>query len=567
MSAAKKSTLKKSGGRETGATASTKATEGDSNDAPRLIDHADAPPAPQCTLVIFGASGDLTHRLLVPALYNLARAGSLDESFRIIGVARTPMTNEQYRKDLTKSFEKRFTEAGGEFDPKSDGEALQKKTWTWLLDRIHYFTGDLADPAAYAELASRIDDVSAASGRKGKSAASHTAARSTTAPVGGNVIFYLAVAASMFEPTIHQLAAAHLLKQTRAGWRRVIIEKPFGHDLASAKALDKTILKVLREDQVFRIDHFLGKETVQNIMVLRFANGIFEPLWNRQHIDHVQITASETVGVEGRGTFYDATGALRDMVPNHMFQLLAMCAMEAPNSFSADAVRSEKAKVVQAIRQFSQREAAANTVRGRYTAGNVDGRRMKNYRDEPNVAHDSNTETYVATKFLIDNWRWADVPFYVRTGKALSTRRTEIAIRFKHVPYALFHDLPQTTRPPNELVLHVQPEEGVSMRFQAKVPGQTLAISGVKMNFRYGDYFQAEPNTGYETLIYDCMTGDATLFQRADNIESGWAAVQPVLDAWAKGYGELEDYKAGSDGPSGADDLLARDGRRWRDLS
>ncbi len=537
--------------------------DGSSTGLPRLIDQVDAPPAPPCTLVIFGASGDLTHRLLMPAIYNLARAGSLDQNFRIIGVARTPMTDEQYRDELTTSFKKRFAESGGEFDPKADGESFQQKAWAALLERTHYFAGDLRDPAAYAELASRIEQVNAAPGRADESATTRHADRGA----GGNVIFYLAVAAALFEPTIEHLAAAHLLKQTRKGWRRVIIEKPFGHDLASAKALDKSILKVLREDQVFRIDHFLGKETVQNIMVLRFANGIFEPLWNRQHIDHVQITASETVGVEGRGSFYDATGALRDMVPNHMFQLLAMCAMEAPNSFSADAVRSEKAKVVQAIRQWTPREAAANTARGRYTAGTVHERRMKNYRDEPNVARDSNTETYVATKFLIDNWRWADVPFYVRTGKALANRRTEIAIRFKQVPYALFHDLPKATLPPNDLVLHVQPEEGVSMRFQAKVPGQTLAISGVKMNFRYRDYFQAEPNTGYETLIYDCMTGDATLFQRADNIESGWAAVQPILDAWDKGYGELENYKAGSDGPSGADDLLARDGRRWCDLS
>ncbi len=546
---------------------SANARMNDDSDPPRLIDQVDAPPAPPCTLVILGASGDLTHRLLVPALYNLARAGSLDDGFRIIGVARSPMTDEQFRKDLTQSIEKHFAQSGGEFDPRGDGQTIEKRKWSWMRDRIHYLCADLADAASYAELAERIGELSGtprgasggASGNKGKSASDHAAA--------GNVIFYLAVAASLFEPTIQHLAASQLLKQTRNGWRRVIIEKPFGHDLASAKALDKSILKVLREDQVFRIDHFLGKETVQNIMVLRFANGIFEPLWSRQHIDHVQITASETVGVEGRGSFYDATGALRDMVPNHMFQLLAMCAMEAPNSFSPDAVRNEKAKVVQAIRTLPAREAAANAVRGRYTAGTVHGERIKNYRDEPNVAHDSNTETYVAMKFAIDNWRWADVPFYVRTGKALANRRTEIAIRFKQVPYALFRELPQTTMPPNELVLHVQPEEGVSMRFQAKVPGQTLAISGVKMNFKYSDYFEAEPNTGYETLIYDCMTGDATLFQRADNIESGWAAVQPILDAWDKGYGALEDYKAGSDGPVAADELLAKDGRRWCDLS
>ncbi len=532
--------------------------------APHLLDQVDAPPAPPCTLVIFGASGDLTHRLLLPALYNLARAGSLDPGFRVIGVARRPMTDEQFREDLTSSLKERFAESGGEFDAKDDHVGVEAGKWAFLRERIHYLSADLGDPNAYTDLANLIASLDAAGAKKRKGDGDGHPT------VTGNVIFYLAVAASLFDPTIQHLASSQLLKQSKNGWRRLIIEKPFGHDLASAKALDKTILKVLREDQVFRIDHFLGKETVQNIMVLRFANGFFEPLWNRQHIDHVQITASETVGVEGRGSFYDATGALRDMVPNHMFQLLAMCAMEAPNSFSADAVRSEKAKVVQAIRALPLREAAADTVRGRYLAGSVQGKRVKDYRDEKDVARDSDTETYVAMKLMIDNWRWADVPFYVRTGKALATRRTEIAIRFKQVPYALFREVlkqrPEVTLPSNELILHVQPEEGVSTNFQAKVPGQQMAISGVKMNFRYADYFQAEPNTGYETLIYDCMTGDATLFQRADNIEGGWAAVQPILDAWQKGYGAMVDYKAGSDGPAAADELLIRDGRRWRDL-
>jgi glucose-6-phosphate 1-dehydrogenase len=526
-----------------------------------LIDQIDAPPAPPCTLVIFGASGDLTHRLLVPALYNLARGGSLDPGFRVIGISRSPMTDEQFREDLTSAMKKRFAEPGGEFDAKASKETIEQGQWAFLRERIHYLAADLGDPASYVDLSNLIASLN--NSAAGKVKATTASSQSSI----GNVIFYLAVASSLFEPTIQHLAASQLLRQSRNGWRRLIIEKPFGHDLASAKELDKTILKVLHEDQVFRIDHFLGKETVQNIMVLRFANGIFEPLWNRQHIDHVQITASETVAVEGRGSFYDATGAMRDMVPNHMFQLLAMCAMEAPNSFSADAVRSEKAKVIQAIRALPPREAADNTVRGRYTAGTVGSKHVKNYREEPDVARDSQTETYVAMKLAIDNWRWADVPFYVRTGKALATRRTEIAIKFKQVPYALFRDLPQATLPSNELILHVQPEEGVSMNFQAKVPGQQLAISGVKMNFRYSDYFQAEANTGYETLIYDCMTGDATLFQRADNIEGGWAAVQPILDAWARGYGALSDYKAGSFGPSAADDLLARDGRRWRDLT
>ena len=537
----------------TGEAAKTKTAKKGKAGAPRLIDQVDAPPAPPCTLVIFGASGDLTHRLLMPALYNLARAGSLDAGFRVIGVSRSPMTDEQFRADLTTSIRKRFEETGGEFGAKADGLTVEQGKWAFLRERIHYLAADLADSASYADLSNLIGSLH----------------QSSTGKDGGigNVIFYLAVASSLFETTIDQLASSQMLKQTKNGWRRLIIEKPFGHDLASAKALDKTILKVLREDQVFRMDHFLGKETVQNIMVLRFANGFFEPLWNRQHIDHVQITASETAGVESRGSFYDATGALRDMVPNHMFQLLAMCAMEAPNSFSADAVRSEKAKVVQAIRELPAREAAANTVRGRYLAGSVQGKRMKNYRDEPDVARDSTTETYVAMKLMIDNWRWADVPFYVRTGKALATRRTEIAIRFKQVPYALFRDLPLAVQPPNELILHVQPEESISMNFQAKVPGQQLAISGVKMNFKYSDYFEAQPNTGYETLIYDCMTGDATLFQRADNIEGGWAAVQPILDAWQKGYGAIDDYKAGGNGPTAADDLLMRDGRRWRELS
>jgi glucose-6-phosphate 1-dehydrogenase len=527
-----------------------------------LIDQIDAPPAPPCTVVIFGASGDLTHRLLLPALYNLARAGSLDPGFRVIGLSRSPMTDEQFREDLTTSMKKRFSEAGGEFDAKATKETMEKGKWAFLRERIHYLAADLGDPASYVDLANLI--ASLHSSEKGKVKAPTT---TTNAAAVGNVIFYLAVAAALFEPTIQHLSASGLLRQSRNGWRRLIIEKPFGHDLASAKDLDKTILKVLHEDQVFRIDHFLGKETVQNIMVLRFANGIFEPLWNRQHIDHVQITASETVGVEGRGQFYDATGALRDMVPNHMFQLLAMCAMEAPNSFEADAVRTEKAKVIQAIRALPAKDAADNAVRARYMAGSVLGKHVKDYRAEPDVARDSQTETYVAMKLMIDNWRWADVPFYVRTGKALATRRTEIAIKFKQVPFAMFRDLPQSVMPANELVLHVQPEEGVSLNFQAKVPGQQLAISGVKMNMRYSDYFQAEPNTGYETLIYDCMTGDATLFQRADNIEAGWAAVQPILDAWGRGYGPMAEYKAGGFGPSAADELLIRDGRRWRDLS
>jgi len=344
----------------------------------------------------------------------------------------------------------------------------------------------------------------------------------------------------------------------------VVVEKPFGSDLASAAALNRQLLSVLGENQVYRMDHFLGKETVRNIMALRFGNGIFEPLWNRAQIDHVQITAAETVTVEGRGRFYERVGALRDMVPNHLFQLLAMVAMEAPNSFDADAVRTEKAKVIEAIRNLTVDEARRWSVRGQYRSGKVGDRPVPSYRSEPDVAPDSRTETYVALKLMVDNWRWADVPFYLRTGKALRARRTEIVIQFKQVPCALAREWPGADRAPNLLVLRIQPDEGVSLRFEAKVPGPKVRLSPVDMDFRYADYFQTAPSTGYETLLYDSLIGDPTLFQRADNIEAGWRAVQPFLDAWhAAGPDDVHGYEAGSWGPGAAEALLARDGRRW----
>jgi len=347
----------------------------------------------------------------------------------------------------------------------------------------------------------------------------------------------------------------------------VIIEKPFGHDLDSAKALNAAILKHLQERQIYRIDHFLGKETVQNIMALRFANGLFEPLWNRQNIDHVQITASETVGVEHRGKFYEQTGALRDMVPNHLFQLLAMTAMEPPISFDADAVRSKKAEVIEAIRPMTPDEALKNAVRGQYAAGTVLGHPVRAYRDEPNVAANSTTETYVACRFSIENWRWAGVPFYVRTGKYLKRRWTEIAIRFHQAPYSLFRGTQVEHMNPNWMILRIAPEEGIALEFAAKHPGPSVKLSTVSMDFAYASYFKLEPNTGYETLIYDCMIGDATLFQRADNIEAGWRAVQPMLDAWGNARPlDFPNYVAGSSGPAAADELLRRDGRAWRSL-
>ena len=363
------------------------------------------------------------------------------------------------------------------------------------------------------------------------------------------------------------LGAAGLTTEKDGRWRRVVIEKPFGHDLASAKALNAEILKTLQEHQIYRIDHFLGKETVQNIMALRFANGLFEPNWNRQHIDHIQITVAETVGVEHRGKFYEKTGALRDMVPNHVLQLLAMTAMEPPASFEAEAVRAKKAEVIEAIRPLDPAQALTDAVRGQYDAGVVKGAPVRGYRQEPDVAPDSATETFIACKFTIDNWRWAGMPFYLRTGKSLQRRSTEIAIRFHQAPVALFRGTNVERMHPNWMVLRIQPDEGVSLSFAAKRPGPTVKLASVSMDFAYKTYFKTVPSTGYETLIYDCMIGDATLFQRADNIEAGWRAVQPILDAWGNTPpNDFPNYAAGGSGPAAAAELLARDGRAWRTL-
>jgi glucose-6-phosphate 1-dehydrogenase len=502
-----------------------------------------AAPAPPCTLVILGASGDLTKRLLIPALYNLVTEKLLDDRFQILGVDLVERNDESFRQALAESTRALRSDKPGEAEP------LDAAAWGWLEQRLHYISGDFESPGTYDGIALRLEHLAAAQG-------------------SSNVIFYLATAPRFFAPIVERLAGHGLTRQTDKGWRRVVIEKPFGTDLASARALNQRILAVLTEPQIYRMDHYLGKETVQNIMVLRFANGIFEPLWNRLHIDHVQITAAETVNVERRGRYYDATGALRDMVPNHLFQLLAMTAMEAPASFDADAVRSEKAKVISTVHAFGPEDAVRNVVRGQYTAGTVDGHSVVGYREAPDVAPDSRTETYVAMKLAIDNWRWAGVPFYLRTGKALATRRTEIAIRFKQAPYALFRDTPVDRLTPNFLVLRIQPNEGIKLRFGAKVPGPVVRMGDVSMDFRYADYFSAAPRTGYETLIYDCMIGDATLFQRADNVEAGWRVVQPIVDSWAAGHGGVPaPYPAGSDGPREADDLLARDGHRWLKLS
>jgi glucose-6-phosphate 1-dehydrogenase len=494
-----------------------------------------SPPAPPCVLVIFGAGGDLTRRLLMPALCNLRRAELLPENFAVVGVARAAKSEGAFQKEITDNL-RQF----GEKD-------LSPEVVDWLGHRILYLQGDFDDSLTYKKLAQLL--------------AKTDQARHT----GGNFLFYLATPPQAFATIPGELSDAGLLKEGEGHWRRIIIEKPFGTDLRSAQELNGNLLSVLAENQIYRIDHYLGKETVQNIMVLRFANGLFEPLWSRNHIDHVQITVSETLGVERRGKFYDAIGALRDMVPNHLFQLLTLIAMEPPTCFDAEAVRTETAKVLEAAHVFSGEDARRTVVRAQYGAGTVEGKIVAPYWRAENVSPSSTTETYVALRLMIDNWRWAGVPFYMRTGKALVARRSEVVIQFKQAPFALFRDTPVESLTPNDMRILIQPEEGVTLRFSAKVPGPSVRMDGVAMKFNYRQHFRQTPNTGYETLIYDCMRGDATLFRRADNIEAGWRVVQPILDAWAAdGTTDLSAYPAGSAGPVEADALIERDHRHWR---
>jgi glucose-6-phosphate 1-dehydrogenase len=505
-----------------------------------------APKAPPCAMVIFGAGGDLTRRLLIPAIYNLAKDKLLSENFAIIAADRTPKPPESYRDYLAEGVRSFVsdTASGGETEP------FDVKTWDLIASRITHFAGDFTVPETYARLGDLLNTTE------------------SEFKTGGNVLFYLAVASQLFGTIIERLGEAGLAEEKNGAWRRVIIEKPFGSDLATARALNARILKCLAESQVYRMDHFLGKETVQNIMALRFSNAIFEPLWNRDHIDYVQITAAETVGVERRASFYEITGALRDMVPNHVFQLLSLTAMESPNSFAADAVRSEKTKVLEAISPLDYEDVRRNVVRGQYADGHINGVPVQGYRRDPGVDPRSMAETFVALQLEIDNWRWAGVPFYLRTGKRLTRRTTEIAVQFKKPPFALFRDTPVDILNPNVLILQIQPDEGVSLQFGAKMPGPRLELGGVRMDFHYKDYFHIEPSTGYETLVYDCMIGDAMLFNRADGVEAGWAAVQPILDLWSDDRTvPLELYPAGTTGPNSADSLLWRSGRQWRPLT
>jgi glucose-6-phosphate 1-dehydrogenase len=488
-------------------------------------------------MVIFGAAGDLTRRKLIPALYNLAKSELLARDFAIVGVARTKLSTEQFRDNISKDLQ----------EYASDG--IDKEISEWFLERTYYLAGNFDDKDLYARLKDLLAKVDL----------DHS--------THGNHLYYMATAADYFGPVVEELAAVGLMEQKEHQWRRVIIEKPFGHDLESAKALNQRLLRVAQENQIYRIDHYLGKETVQNILALRFANGIFEPIWNRRYIDHIQISVAETVGVEQRGNYYDRAGALRDMVPNHIMQLISLTAMEPPVSFQADAVRDEQGKILHAIQPFSSEDVLTRTVRGQYGEGMVDGERVPGYRGEDSVPIDSKTETYVAMKLLIDNWRWADVPFYLRTGKRLPSRHTLIVIQFRRAPFVLFRDTPVENLMPNQLILHIQPEEGISLRFAAKVPGPSMRLGAVDMSFEYADYFGTQPSTGYERLLNDCMIGDATLFQRADMVEAGWCVVSPVLDVWkALPPRSFPNYPAGTAGPKDADDLLERDGRHWRDF-
>jgi len=486
-----------------------------------------------CVMVVFGASGDLTKRKLIPALYNLAKDNLLSKDFALVGVARNEMTTDEFRDMINKEI--------GDFATTK----LDPQQWEWLSKRIYYISGDFGDPVVYQNLSNLLTTLDKEH---------HTR---------GNYFFYLATSPSFFSPVIQQLGAAGLVKEEN-GWRRVIIEKPFGRDYDSAKKLNKEIRQVLDEKQIYRIDHYLGKETVQNILVFRFANGIFEPIWNRRYIDHIQITVSETVGVEQRGMYYDTAGTLRDMVPNHIFQLISLTAMEPPVSFDADVVRDEQAKILRALTPMNDEEVLSRTVRGQYGEGVVKGQKVAAYRNEPLVAPDSRTETFVAMKLFIDNWRWADVPFYLRTGKALPKRSTEIAIQFKRAPFVLFRKTAVDRLEPNRLILHLQPDEGISLSFGAKIPGPVVQIGGVNMNFNYTDYFNATPQTGYERLLYDCMLGDATLFQRSDMVETAWHVVAPIQDVWeALPPRRFPNYGAGTWGPPEADELLTKDHRHW----
>ena len=494
---------------------------------------AKLPVAPPCTLVIFGAAGDLTKRLLMPSLYDLAGAQLLDRRFRVLGLDHNRRSDADWRAELSAAMQSFTKDASAEFYT----EHIDEKAWGWIADRLTYLTADFADDKSYATLSERLAALGAETGT-------------------GNAIFYLATAPRFFAPIAEALGQHGLLAE-RDGFRRLVVEKPFGEDVESARALARRLHQVAAAPQIYPIDHWLGKDSVQNILALRFASRMFEPIWSRAHISHVEITAAETIGIEERGRFYEATGALRDMVPNHLFQLLGLIAMEPPPDFSADAVRTAKAQTLQALKAADP----ADAVRGQYGAGTVAAGKVAAYRAERDVAPDSRTATYVALRLAFDSPRWRGVDFYLRTGKRLAARKTEVVLHLKapEAPLGGVHD------PGSALILALDPLQGVQIAFAVKEPGPAMRLAEVAASFRAGDYFEIKPSVGYETLLYDCMRGDPMLFSSSEMIEAGWAALQPLLDAWKQG-GEPEIYPAGSEGPESATALLARAGRKWRPL-
>jgi glucose-6-phosphate 1-dehydrogenase len=494
-------------------------------------------PSQPCVMLIFGASGDLTKRLLVPALYNLACDGLLNDKFALLGTAMDPLTTESFRERMSTDIKKFHTRK--EFD---------QKAWDNLVSRFNYIQGGFADMAVFEKLKGEV------------------ARLDKQYNVGGNVLFYFATAPRFFGPICDNLHKAGF--KDGSGWKRIIVEKPFGTDLKSALQLNKEVLANWNEDQIYRVDHYLGKETVQNLLAFRFSNGMFEPLWNKNYIDNIQFNVSEAVDVEGRGGYYDSSGVLKDMMQNHMFQMLAYLCMEVPGSFQSDAIRNEKAKLLQAVRVYSPEEVERYVVRGQYGPSVDDkGAVIKpGYRQEKDVNPQSKTETYAAARFHIDNWRWEGVPIYLRSGKALWKRGTEIIVEFKKAPTVMFRGTPVQALGANRLIFHIQPYQGIEVQFHAKVPGPTLQLQPVNMRFGYGDAFKASRYTGYEVMIYSCSHGDATLFSRGDLVEAAWRVAQPLMDYWAATPADFPNYARNSWGPKAATDLIERDGRRWFEL-